>query len=86
MIPKLTLVFCCGFFSSVISLTSVGRKEMTIVSKHYRQLGHEKGITKCVIAAISIISFIQLALKLIPCFWSIFTEFQNEVFSLNFTC
>ena len=30
-----------------------------------------------------ILSFIQLAPKSIPCFWPIFTNFQNEVFSSN---
>ena len=40
-------------------------------------------ITKCVKTAICILSFIQLAPKLMPCFWSIFTDFQNEVFSSN---
>ena len=37
----------------------------------------------CVKAAICILSFIQLVPKLIPCIWSIFTDFQNEIFSSN---
>ena len=43
-------------------------------------LVEEKGIKKCVKAAICILSFIQLAPKLISYFWPIFTDFQNEVF------
>ena len=42
-----------------------------------------KGITKCVKAAIWILSFIQLAPKLIHCFWPIFIDFQNDIFSSN---
>ena len=40
-----------------------------------------KGITKFVKVAICTVSFIQLAPKLIPYFWPIFTDFQNGVFS-----
>ena len=40
----------------------------------------KKGIWKCAKAAICIISFIHLALKLIPCLWSTFNDFQNEAF------
>ena len=66
-------LFSAGFFSSFISFKSVDTKEMTILYSFLALLTirQRKGITKWVKASIYIISFIQHAPKLIPCFCTI---------------
>ena len=80
----LHFLFCC-FFQVLCELTLLLQKkrQYLIVFQHYWQLDKEKRITKCVKAALCILSVIQLAPELIPGFWPIFTDIQNEVFSSN---
>ena len=53
---------------------------MFLKSRKHFSISFE-GFAACVKAAICVISFIQFAPKLVPCFWHIFTDFQNEGFS-----
>ena len=60
-------------------------KEMKILQSflEFLTISQRKGIAKCVKAAICILSFTELALKLIPGVWPIFKDFQNAVFTSN---
>ena len=70
------------FLSSFVLSMSAGAKNDSIL--HFSGiLQLEKCTMNCVKAVICIFSFIQLAPKLIPCFWPIFTDFQNKVFISN---
>ena len=78
IISELTFAFL-PLLLSFILFKSVGTKQMIVLLHFLTIIAKEKGITKCVKAAIGILSLIQLQPKLLPYFWSIFTDFQNQV-------